>query len=149
MERKVIVVDEINIKTTLDKYHLFEYKLEGQKDLSKGKKEFVFTRDNSVPYYDELVKLENTYPNYHYPKMIYTIIFSILAFLIVTGLLITFFINKAFAKSYWWIFIIPTSICLLITVYFTYRRIDIMKKIEMDKPRIDKEYKEKIENLKK
>ena len=148
MEKKTIKVNELNIRTTLDKYMIFDWKIEDQKDIGSGVKEFTFTRDNETPYYQELVKLENTYPNYKYPSMLWTIIFSIAAFIIVTVLMIMFFVNRSFAKSFWWIFIIPTSLCLIVTVYLTYRRIDVMKKIELDKPRIDIEYKKKVAALK-
>ena len=148
MEKKTIKVNELNVQTTLDKYLIFDYKIEGQRDLGKGKKEFTFNRDDNTPYYQELVELERSYPRYQYPSMLISIIFSILAFVIVTALLILFFVNRPVAKSYWWIFIIPTSLCLIVTVYFTYRRIEIMKKIELDKPRIDIEYKKKVAALK-
>ncbi len=142
MEEKIVRTNKENKTVIKEKYKLFEWQL-----VKEENNKLFFQRDNQTTYYSELVKLEKQYPNYQYPSVILFVITSIVAFLLVTVMLIMFLVNKELAKTYWWAFILPAGIFLIITVLFTYLRMRTFSKIINEKPKTDAEFLNKINKV--
>ena len=149
MERKEVLVDQVNEKQTIDSYKLFEYKIVEKKTVG-SKYLYILERDNSVPYYEELVKIEKSYHWYHIGSMLPVVIFPGLAFLTLTVFLIIFFVNGMSASLLPWFiaFIVVAALFLLTAVLFLFLRMQTVSKIEKEKPKYDAEIRKKIEALK-
>ena len=74
MEKEVVTTNQINEKLVLDKHFIFEYKCDEKKVIG-SKIELHFSRDDEVPYIEELRKLENEYGEYKIGSMIPMFIF--------------------------------------------------------------------------
>ena len=149
MERKEILVDQVNEKHTIDSYKLFEYKVVEKKTVG-NKYLYILERDDSVPYYSKLVEIEKTYKKYHIGTMLPVVIFPGLAFLTLTTFLIIFFVNGMSASLTPWfiVFIVVAALFLMTAVLFLFLRMRMINKIEKEKPTYDAEIKKKIEALK-
>lgn len=104
-------------------YQLFKWELvEEKEDLKETT--LIFQRDNEVPYYNELVKLENKFNKvYTIPGWIgYSIIGLILVYVSVIAILwLTHIINVE--KQYFMLILaIPTGVLLLANVFISYLR---------------------------
>lgn len=147
MEEKVIKVSKENRDLVLDKHKLFAWKLD--KEESGGSQSILhFYRDDEVPYYAQLVELEKQYPEYKFLPFIYIIVFAALAFVSITVLLIFFFINKAVASQFWYLFIIPSGIFLIVAMVFTFLRMRTLDKVVNEKKQKDAEFASKIKKIK-
>lgn len=149
MEIKELVVNVNNAKITLDKYLIFEYKCLEQRQIG-NKVYFKFERDDSVPYYDELVKLENEYGDFKIRNMMPISLMPIVTFALVTIFLVVFLIDREHFNFtlMFSLLMIPALLVLLLTVLFTILRMKNIKKIEIEKPKKDFEYQEKVRELK-
>ena len=113
-----------NVKDDAKKnYELFKWKLEEEKsDLKETT--LVFSRDENMPHYEEIVKLENKFNKvYSIPSWIfYVLIVITLVYVSVIGIL---FLTKVlnFDKSIVAVIIaVPTGILLLVNVGLSYLR---------------------------
>ena len=112
MKEKVVETTIGKEKFVFDKYSLFEYKCLEEKRIGK-KAIFRFQRDDSVPYIDELRKLENEYGEIKIKKPIPLFIFPVISFLLISAYLILI-INRESDKQ----FLIYTLAVLLPGVLF-------------------------------
>ena len=148
MEEKIIVTNEINEKHLIDTYLLFEYKCINR--TQQGSKiTLTFQRDDSVPYIEELRKLEREYGSYHIGSLLPGLILPPISFILFTVFLITIFVKTGMSIFVTVpAFVIPAVILLVIAVVFMLLRMKTVNKIASEKPNKDLEYKKKIENLK-
>lgn len=149
MERKEVLVDQVNEKQLIDSYKLFEFKVVEKKTIG-SKFLYILERDDSVPYYQELVKLENTYPKFHIGSMLPVVILPGFGFITLTIFLVIFFANGMSSSLMPWfiVFIVVAALFLMAAVLFLFLRMTAINKIEKEKPKIDQEFKKKIEALK-
>lgn len=143
MEEKVVKTNAENRELVISKACLFEWNL-----IKEENGKLYFARDNETPYYQDLVKLELEYGEYRFLPFVSLIIPAALAFICVTVLLILFFVQRDFAKNFWYIFIIPSGISLIIAVILTFLRMKTLDKVMNEKPKKDLEYQQKIKKLK-
>ena len=147
MENKIIKTNRVNRDLEVSKARLFLWQI--QKEERKGNKILItLSRDNEVPYYQELVKLEEEYGEYKFFPFIAIIIPAIIAFLIITGLLIVYIISSDIAKNYWYAFLIPSAVCLFISMVLTFLRMRTFDQILNKKKQKDAECSAKIKKLK-
>ena len=147
MEEKVIKASKENRDLVIDKHKLFEWKVD--KEEVKGTQSVLtFSRDNEVPYYRQLVELENQFPEYKFLPFILIIIFAALAFISITVLLIVFLANRDLASTYWLAFIIPSGVFLVIAMVFTFLRMRTLDKVINEKRQKESEFALKIKKLK-
>ena len=143
MEEKVVKANAENRELVISKARLFEWNL-----VKEENHKLYFARDNETPYYQDLVKLEAEYGEYKFLPFASLIIPAALAFLFITVLLILFFVQRDFAKNFWYIFVIPSGISLIIAVVLTFLRMKTLDKVMNEKPKKDIEYQQKIKKLK-
>lgn len=143
MEEKVVKTNAENRDLVISKARLFEWNL-----IKEENGKLYFARDNETPYYQDLVKLELEYGEYRFLPFASLIIPAALAFICVTVLLILFFAQRDFAKNFWYIFIIPSGISLIIAVILTFLRMKTLDKVMNEKPKKDLEFQQKIKKLK-
>lgn len=143
MEEKVIKASKENRDLVIAKSRLFEWNL-----IKEENGKLYFARDNETPYYQELIKLEEGYGEYKFLPFISLIIPAAFAFICITVLLILFFTQKDFAKNFWYIFVIPSGISLIIAVVLTFLRMKTLDKVMNEKPKKDLEFQQKIKKLK-
>lgn len=149
MQLKTIKVSNLNRDTTVSKHTLFDWELV-KEEKHKFSTTLTFQRDDSVEYFDKLKLLEETYGSYNYIPFIFVIILTALAVSSFTTFLIMFFVNnKDISKApYSIVFIVLGALCLLCSVIVLYLRTKTAEKISIEKPKKDREYKEKITALK-
>lgn len=149
METKEIVVNVNDAKLTLDKYLLFEYTCVKQKQQGQNVY-FKFERDDSVPYIEELRKLEESYPKFKIGSMLTVTLMPILTFVLATIFLVVFLIDKQHFNFtlMFSLLMIPALLILVLTVVFTVVRLKRVRNIEKTKDPIDQEIREKIAELK-
>lgn len=149
MEIKEVVVTNENAQITLDKYLIFEYKCLEQRNMG-NKTYFKFERDNEVPYYEELVKLEQEYGEYKIKSMTGVSLMPIITFVLVTIFLVVFLIDKEHFNFtlMFSLLMIPALLVLVFTVALTVIKLKAISKINKEKPNKDLEYKEKVDELK-
>ena len=150
MEEKEIAVNINNAKLVLDKHLLFKWECVEQRNVGKTIY-FKFKRDNEVPYYDELVKLENEYPDYKIKSLIPVSLMPIVTFALVTIFLVVFLMDREnfnFTLMFS-LLMIPAMLVLLLTVLFTVLRLKAINKIDKEKPTMENMYREKIAELEK
>ncbi len=147
MEQKTIKVSQENRDLVVSKARLFEWKIEKEEKQKFGSL-LTLTRDNETPYYSELVKLEEEYGEYKFLPFFVILIPAIMAFLIITALLIIFFAQKDFARQFWYIFVAPSGLFLLVSVLLTFLRMRILDQVMNQKPQKDSEYSQKVKKLK-
>ena len=149
METKELSVNANNAKLVLDKHLLFEWKCIEQRNVGKNVY-FKFQRDDQVPYYEELVKLEKEFPNYKVGSFLTVSLMPIVTFALVTIFLIVFLIDKEHFNFtlMFSLLMIPALLVLVLTVVFTILRFKSISRIEKEKPLLESEYKQKIAELK-
>lgn len=147
MEQKTVKISRENRDLIVSKARLFEWKIEKEEKTKFG---FVltFVRDNETPYYSQLVKLEEEYGEYKFLPFLFIIIPAAIAFLIITSLLIVFLIQKDFARQFWYIFVAPSGVFLLLSVLLTFLRMRTLDQVMNQKPQKDNEYSQKVKKLK-
>ena len=143
MEEKVVKTNAENRELVISKARLFEWNL-----VKEENHKLYFARDNETPYYQDLAKLETEYGEYKFFPFASLIIPAALAFLFITVLLILFFAQRDFAKNFWYIFVIPSGISLIIAVVLTFLRMKTLDKVMNEKTKKDLEYQQKIKKLK-
>lgn len=149
MEKVTRITNKLNEQIVIDKYLLFEWKLTKQEE--QGRKIVLeFERDDSVPYIEELRKLENSYYEYHIGPMFLSIIFPIIAFIFLTIFLVLMIIQRGNFKTeiYFPSLMIPAFVFLLLGVLITFLRSKAINKIDVDKPIKEVEMREKIKQIK-
>lgn len=147
MEEKLLKVNQENRDLLLSQYRLFEWQL--VKEEKKGHLSYLYlVRDNSTPYYQQLIKLEEEYGKIKYIPMPFIIILAGFAMIIISILLIFYLTNRDFAKTYWYIFIIGASIFLIASVFLTFMRLRTLEFVTNKKSDKDKLYLQKIKTIK-
>ena len=148
MSEKVVVTNFINEKNVLDKHDIFLYKCLERKIIGK-KIEIRFSRDESLPYNKEVDDLEKTYPNYHIGSMVPTFICPVISMLLMTVFLILFFVLKPNFNFllYFCVLLIPAIISLVTAVLVMILRVNVINKIEKEKPKVDQEFRTKVHNI--
>ena len=148
MERTEIKVLNNAKDDAIRNYELFKWKLEEQKvDLKETT--LVFSRDNKMEHYEEIVKLENKFNNiYTIPSWISYLLIGLT--LVYVSLIAILWLTKVLnlEKSYIVILLaVPTGIFLLLNVFLSYlrnRQLDNHIKNKEEKYRL---YQEKIDKL--
>ena len=135
MEIKEIVVNNVNAQLTLDKYLIFEYKCLEQRNMGT-KTYFKFERDDSVPYYQELVKLEQEYGDFKIKNMTGVSLMPIITFILVTIFLVVFLIDKEHFNFtlMFSLLMIPALVILAFTVVLTVIKLRSFSKVNKEKP---------------
>lgn len=149
MEKVTRITNKLNEQIIIDKYLLFEWKLVKQEE--QGHKIVLeFERDDSVPYIEELRKLENSYYEYHIGPMFLSIFFPIIAFIFLTVFLVLMIIQRGSFKTaiYFPALMLPAFVFLLLGVLITFFRSKAINKIDVEKPIKEAEMREKIKELK-
>ena len=149
MEEKTVITNQINAQLVIDKYLIFKWKCLEKKYIG-SKIEIHFSRDDSLPYIDELRKLENEYGEYKVGTMLPTYILPGVSMVLFTVFIIIFFVNKDHFDflPYFLSLILPALICLVLAFIFMFLRSRTIGKIEKEKPIKDQEYKDKVSKLK-
>lgn len=149
MEEKKITTSFINRDTCVSKHLLFDWQIKEEKQ-NKFSSTIIFVRDNEKPYINELKKLEFSYKEYKFIPFIYVIILISLAVISFTTFLVLFLIHKENLAEIMWslIFVIFGALALLGGVAILYSRNKTSERISIDKPKQDREIKEKIKNIK-
>ena len=148
MEEKRITVENLNKDLVIAKYKIFDWKLKEEQNGFYFSK-LIFERDEQTPYYQELKKLEAQYGEVKSIPFIAILIPSVLAVIIITVLLILFITNKEVAKAYWAAFIVPAGISLITAMVFTFLKLRIFDQMVKELPDKNREYVQKVKELKK
>lgn len=149
MEEKIIKTNEINERQLIDTYSIFEYKCVGR--TVKGKRVTLkFIRDDSVPYIDELKKLEYQYGGYHIGSFLPTLLLPGLSFVLFTVFLVLMLTLKENFNLmlYFFTLVLPALLFLVLGVVLMILRARMIGKIENEKPNKDLEYRQKVNLLK-
>ena len=150
MEEKTIITNAINAQIITDKYLIFEWKCLEQKSIGVNKLELRFARDDSVSYINELRKLEEEYGDYKVGTMLPTFILPGVSMALFTAFIIVFFINRDHFDFllFFLTLVLPAIICLALAFLFMLLRSRTIAKIDREKPEKDREFREKVRNLK-
>lgn len=148
MEEKTVITNSNNEKLVLDKHLLFLWKCEEKKVIG-SRIELRFSRDDSVPYIEELRKLEIEFGEYRVGTMLPTIILPAISMVLFTVFLVIFLLNKDNFNftPYFFSIILPALILLLASMVFMFLRTSKINKIAKEKPLKEQEYQAKIERL--
>ncbi len=149
MEEKIIKTNEINERQLIETYSIFEYKCVER--TVKGKSiTLKFVRDDSVPFINELRTLQNQYGKYHIGSMIPTLVFPAVSFILFTVFLVLMLSLKENFNLplYFFTLVLPALLLLILGVVLMILRARMIGKIEGEKPNKDREYKEKVKQLK-
>ena len=150
MKKIEVITNQINEKYVMDKYILFQYRCLDRK-LEKGKIYLTFEEDDSLPYYQDLKRLEKEYGDYKIFPLFPILLFPVTAFILLTIFLIIYFVNKD-TISYVTLFLslmLPALIILLVGAALFGIHLIHISKIEKEKPEKDELYRKRIEELKK
>ena len=149
MEKVTVITNPLNEHLVLDKYALFEYKCE-EKQVIGRKIQFVFSRDDSAPYIEDLRKLEKEFGEYKIRPMWLTIVSPIISFMLFSVFLVLFIsMGKSFNMNvYFPGLLIPAIVFLLVGVLVMVLRGKALQKIDSEKPLKEQEYREKIRKFK-
>ena len=148
MEEKTVITNSNNEKLVLDKHFLFLWKCEEKKVIG-GHIEIRFSRDDSVPYIDELRKLENEFGEYRVGTMLPTIILPAISMILFTVFLVIFLLNRDNFNFplYFFSIVLPALLLLLASMIFMFLRTSKINKIAREKPLKEQEYQAKIDKL--
>ena len=148
MEEKTVITNPNNEKLVLDKHFLFLWKCEEKKVIGNNI-ELRFSRDDSVPYIEDLRKLENEFGEYKIKSMLPTIILPAIAIVLFTVFLIVFLFNRENFNflTYFLALIVPALILIMGSVVFMVLRTRTINKIAREKPEKEREYQQKINEL--
>ena len=148
MEEKTVITNSNNEKLVLDKHFLFLWKCE-EKKVVGGHIEIRFSRDDSVPYIDELRKLENEFGEYRVGTMLPTIILPAISMVLFTVFLVIFLLNRDNFNFplYFFSIVLPALLLLLASMIFMFLRTSKINKIAREKPLKEQEYQAKIDKL--
>ena len=94
MEKKVVVIKDNSKLYEIKENAIFLWKLESEETINEYKTRLTFSRDNEVPYYQELVTLENKFHKVSPIPMWSIILLGVLAFGFFTAFLITYLIKQ-------------------------------------------------------
>lgn len=148
MEEKTIITNANNEQLVLDKYLLFLWKCEEKKTFG-NRIEIRFSRDDSVPYIDELRKLENEFGEYRIGTMLPTIILPGVSIVLFTVFLIFYLFNKDNFNFplFFFTILLPALLCLLVAMVFMILRTITISKINKEKPLKEQEYRQRVNSL--
>ena len=149
METKIIKTNEINERQLIETYSIFEYKCVER--TVKGKRiTLKFERDDSVPYINELKKLQYQYGSYNVGSMLPTLILPAISFIFLTVFLVLMFAlgDKFNLILFFCTLVLPGLLCLILGVVLMILRVRMIGKVQSEKPNKDREYKEKVRLLK-
>lgn len=149
MQEKTVITNLLNEKFVLDKHFLFKWNCIERK--VEGKKVILsFIRDENISHLSEIETMENEYGEYKIGSMLPTIIFPSASFVLITVFLIVFLANKDnFNFPLFFPLIMgPALVCLILAFVFMFLRMKAINRIEHEKPLKDREFQERIANLK-
>ena len=148
MEEKTVITNSMNEQLVFDKHTLFLWKCEEKKVVGKNI-EFRFSRDDSLPYIEEIRKLENEFGEYHVGSMLPTIVLPAISIVLFTVFLIIYLFNKDnFNFSlYFFSILLPALFFLLVAMVLMFLRTNKINKITREKPLKEQEYKAKIDKI--
>ena len=147
MTKFTIKTNSINEKFVLDKYEIFQYRLEEKKVVGSSIY-LTYSRDDSLPFIKELEELEKEYGDYHIGSMIPTYVLPIPAFILLTVFLILFLTNKELdTVLFFCVLVIPALLFIVAAFLVMFLRMRSISKIEKEKPEKDKEYRIKVANV--
>ena len=149
MEEKIIKTNTINERQLIETYSIFEYKCVERTE--KGNSVVLkLTRDDSVPYIDELRKLEYQYGSYRIGSMLPALVLPGISFAFLTVFLVLMFAlgEKFNLLLYFLTLVLPGLLCLILGVLSMILRVRMVGKIQNEKPNKDQEYREKVKSLK-
>lgn len=148
MEKRIVITNEINEKQQIESYLIFKYKVIDRK-LEGKKVTLTIERDDSLPYIEDLRKLEKEYGGYKIGSMLPTIIFPALSILLFTAFLIIFLITKENFNFvvFFCSLVAPALVFLVGGVLFMLLRLKALNDIQNEKPKKDAEYRNKVAEL--
>lgn len=147
MTKFTIKTNSINEKFVLDKYQIFHYHLEEKKVVGSSIY-LTYSRDDSLPFINELNELEKEYGDYHIGSMIPTYILPIPAFILLTVFLILFLTNKELNTIlFFCALVIPALLFIVAAFIVMFLRMRTISKIEKEKPIKDQEYRIKVDKV--
>ncbi len=129
---------------------IFDWRVEEDK-LVDGVHYLTLVRDNETPYYEELVKLENSFKDKKVPSLKITLIFPILAFILITLFVVLYFTLKD-EVEFFYLFLpicLPAFLLLGAGVGLVSYRIRLVEKNEKEKDAKMALYKSLVDELKK
>lgn len=152
METKSIIIKNSEKPMIIRQYAIFEWRIDNEKRHDDYSSDVTLVRDNEVPYYEELIKLEKQYWNESKTVSLIPLFISApLAFVFLTLLLI-FKDNAELVKVVSWlpyiIFLIPATIAVVFTgAYGLYCSRKSLNMMNNEKNR-DNIYLEKVKAIK-
>ena len=146
MEEKVVRFANENKNFVLSKYLLFGYRVKEEKK-SLLFSTITFVREEK-PINKELDQLEPQYKDMRFVPFIEIISGGVLAFLLVTALLIVFLANRSTAKAIWPFLIIPAGVLLIVSFLLTFLRLKQVDKLPLKQKEIEKEILPRINKIK-
>ena len=150
MEKLELKVKDQYRESLVAKKIIFDWKVEDDK-LENGVHHLTLVRDNETPYYEELVKLEKSFKDAKVPSLKITLIFPILAFILITLFVILYF-NFKDTVNFFYLFLptcLPAFLLLGAGVGLITFRIHLVEKNEKEKDAKVALYKSLVEELKK
>ena len=148
MEEKTVVTNPNNERLVLDKHELFLWKCEEKKTIG-GRIELRFSRDDTVPYIEDLRKLEEEFGEYKIRSMTPTLILPVISMILFTVFLVIFLLNKDNFNFllYFLSLLLPAILCLIGSILVMTFRTMAINKIAREKPIKEEEYRKKISEI--
>lgn len=150
MEKCIRKVNSYAVTRSVYLMGLFDWKLVKEEKKENAPSTLYFERDESVPYYKEMVEIEKEVSPHMLPFWVLIIPVAI-AFILVTAYLIMYLTLKPNfdTMKFFFVFFLPAMGFLLIdTLLFFVRSRQLMKYLQ-DEANIVKKAEEKMDNLKK
>ncbi len=146
MEKIILTVEKLHKDLYVSKYKIFGYHLAEEKNSFLFSK-LTFTREDGIKHKEELDKLMNEYGSFKTLPFALIMVFSFIAILIITSLLILFLTNREIAKSYWLIFLIPSGLSLIAAMICTFLKLRFFDELVKTLPEKNKEFIKRVKEL--
>ena len=148
MEKCIRKVNSFSVTRSVYLMGLFDWKLVSEKKKENAPSILTFERDETTPYYQEMVEIEKGIEPHLLPFWVLAIPVSI-AFIIMTVFLILFLAAKETfdAKANIFFFLIPSMVLLLVDTLLFYLRSRQLMKYLQNEDTIVKEAEDKIKEL--
>lgn len=148
MEKKSLVVKNIDRDFYVELNSIFFWKLESENNLNDTKKVLNFVRDDTIEKLNEIKVVEMDYKCKVIP-LVLALVPAILAFILMTVSLFLFIFKREVLTPLVLSlgFLVPDFILLGITVFLTYMRTKQIERYVINKSDLFKEAREKVNNI--
>ena len=147
METKKVITNSLNENIVLVENLLFEWKCE-EKETRGRKIIYSFSRDDTKPYYQELVALEKEYKPFRMKTLLPSYIASGVAFLLFTLFFILYLIDKNNFTLYFLTVSVPGIVVLTFSGMFILIRYIAINKLNKELNETNQKYAEKVKEIK-